>query len=37
MLSIAASTLFFREHISRREWAGMAVLALSILMLVLVT
>ena len=37
MLSIAASTLFFRERISRREWAGMAVLAVSILMLVLVT
>lgn len=37
MLSIAATTLFFRERISRREWAGMAVLAVSILMLVLVT
>ena len=37
MLSIAASTLFFRERISRREWAGMAVLALSILALVLAT
>ena len=34
---VSASTLFFRERISRREWAGMAVLALSILALVLAT
>ncbi|MBO27756.1 MAG: hypothetical protein CML61_03190 [Rhodobacteraceae bacterium] len=37
ILSVAASTLFFRESISAREWAGMAVLVVSILMLVLVT
>lgn len=36
ILSVAASTLFFRERISAREWAGMAVLVASILMLVLV-
>ncbi|NNE53551.1 MAG: DMT family transporter [Sulfitobacter sp.] len=36
ILSVAASTLFFRERISGREWAGMAVLLVSILMLVLV-
>jgi drug/metabolite transporter (DMT)-like permease len=36
ILSVAATTLFFREKISRREWAGMAVLVGSILMLVLV-
>jgi len=36
ILSVAASTLFFRERISAREWAGMAVLVGSILMLVLV-
>tara|TARA_R110002110_G_scaffold132616_14_gene314427 strand:- start:9097 stop:10014 length:918 start_codon:yes stop_codon:yes gene_type:complete len=36
ILSVAASTLFFRETISGREWAGMAVLVASILMLVLV-
>lgn len=36
ILSVAASTLFFREQISGREWAGMAVLVGSILMLVLV-
>lgn len=36
ILSIAASTLFFREKISGREWAGMAVLMGSILMLILV-
>ncbi len=36
ILSVAASTLFFREKISGREWAGMAVLVGSILMLVLV-
>ncbi|MFD2738405.1 EamA/RhaT family transporter [Sulfitobacter aestuarii] len=36
ILSIAASTLFFRERISGREAAGMAVLVVSILMLVLV-
>jgi len=37
LLSIAATTLFFRETISKREGAGMAVLVGSILMLVLVT
>ncbi len=37
ILSVAASTLFFRERISSREWLGMAVLAASIVMLVLVT
>ena len=37
ILSIAATTLFFRERISAREWGGMTVLAASILMLVLVT
>jgi drug/metabolite transporter (DMT)-like permease len=36
ILSVAASTLFFRETISRREWAGMAVLVGSIVMLILV-
>lgn len=36
ILSVAASTLFFRETISGREWAGMAVLVASIVMLVLV-
>ncbi|MEW9919420.1 EamA family transporter [Marimonas sp. MJW-29] len=36
VLSVMASTLFFRERISAREWAGMAVLVGSILMLVLV-
>lgn len=36
ILSVAASTLFFREKITGREWAGMAVLAASILMLVAV-
>jgi drug/metabolite transporter (DMT)-like permease len=36
ILSVAASTLFFREKISGREWAGMAVLVVSILMLILV-
>jgi drug/metabolite transporter (DMT)-like permease len=36
ILSVAATTLVFRETISAREWAGMAVLALSIVMLVLV-
>ncbi len=37
ILSVAAATLFFREKITLREWAGMAVLVGSILMLVLVT
>lgn len=37
ILSVAASTLFFHEKISGREWAGIAVLTVSILMLVLVT
>ncbi|MEH6673465.1 MAG: EamA family transporter, partial [Sulfitobacter sp.] len=36
ILSVAASTLFFREKISTREAAGMAVLIASILMLVVV-
>lgn len=36
ILSVMASTLFFRERISLREFAGMAVLVVSILMLVLV-
>ncbi len=36
LLSVAASTLFFRERITSREWAGMAVLLASIVMLVLV-
>ncbi len=36
ILSIAASTLFFKEKISGREWIGMAVLMASILMLVMV-
>ena len=36
ILSVAASTLFFREEISPREAAGMAVLIASILMLVMV-
>ncbi|MGJ8544814.1 MAG: EamA family transporter [Sulfitobacter sp.] len=35
ILSVAASTLFFRERISAREWAGMGVLLASILILVL--
>ena len=37
ILSVAASTLFFKEKISGREWTGMSVLVGSILMLVLVT
>ena len=37
ILSVAATTLFFREKISIREWAGMSVLMGSIVMLVLVT
>ena len=36
ILSVAASTLFFHEKITAREWAGMEVLIGSILMLVLV-
>jgi drug/metabolite transporter (DMT)-like permease len=36
ILSVAASTLFFRERISGREWAGMTVLVGSIVMLILV-
>lgn len=36
ILSIAASTLFFREKITGREWVGMAVLVTSILLLVAV-
>jgi len=36
ILSIAASTLFFHEKISKRELAGIALLLMSILMLVLV-
>ena len=37
ILSVAASTLFFHEKISLREWAGISVLVGSIVMLVLVT
>lgn len=36
ILSVAATTLFFKEKITRREWAGMAVLVASIFMLILV-
>ena len=36
ILSVAASTLFFHEKITPREWAGMAILMGSILMLILV-
>lgn len=36
ILSIAASTMFFKEKITGREWLGMAVLVVSILMLVAV-
>lgn len=36
ILSVAASTLFFREKISGREWAGITLLVGSILMLILV-
>ena len=36
ILSIAATTLFFREKITGREWLGMTILVASILMLVLV-
>ncbi len=36
MLSVAATTLFFHEKITGREWGGMTVLAASILMLVMV-
>ncbi|MCT4556033.1 MAG: DMT family transporter [Pelagimonas sp.] len=35
ILSLAASVLFFREKVSAREYAGIAVLTLSILLLVL--
>jgi len=35
ILSIAAATLFFREKISMREWAGMGLLLASILSLIL--
>lgn len=37
ILSVMASTMFFREKINLREWMGMAVLVGSILMLVAVT
>ena len=37
ILSVAATTLFFKEKISMREWAGMSVIVGSIVMLVLVT
>ena len=37
ILSVAASTLFFHEKITGREWGGMAVIVLSILMLIVVT
>ena len=36
VFSALASVLVFREKISMREWAGMAVLLISIIMLVLV-
>ncbi|GLQ25967.1 DMT family transporter [Sulfitobacter pacificus] len=36
IFSIAASVLFFREKISAREWLGMAILLVSILLLILV-
>ncbi|MBD3662495.1 DMT family transporter [Sulfitobacter sp. TSTF-M16] len=36
ILSVAASTLFFHEKISNREWAGIVVLMASIVLLVLV-
>lgn len=36
ILGVAASTLFFREKITRREWIGMGILMASIVMLVLV-
>ncbi len=36
ILSVMASTLFFRERIAWREWAGMAFIGASIIMLVLV-
>ena len=36
ILSVAATTLFFREKISVREWIGMGLLVASILMLILV-
>ena len=37
ILSVAATTLFFKEKITGREWSGMSVLIGSIVMLVLVT
>ena len=37
ILSVMASTMFFREKINLREWMGMAVLVGSILMLVAAT
>ena len=37
LLSLLASVFFFGERISRREWQGLALLAVSIIMLVLVT
>lgn len=36
ILSVAATTLFFREKITPREWVGMGILMVSIVMLVLV-
>ncbi|SEW25491.1 hypothetical protein SAMN04488515_1862 [Cognatiyoonia koreensis] len=37
VLSLMAATLFFKETISAREWQGLGFLAISIVMLVLVT
>ena len=37
VLSLLASVFFFGETVSRREWQGLALLAASIVMLVLVT
>ena len=37
VLSLMAATLFFKEKISVREWQGLALLGVSIVMLILVT
>lgn len=37
ILSLLASTLFFKEKVSKREWQGLGFLGLSIVILVLVT
>lgn len=37
VLSLMAATLFFKEKISMREWQGLALLGVSIVMLILVT